>query len=381
MRDDVSALRTSIAAPLFDLTKQGYFTCAASYTNARYCPFTDVAKHIYAQFLAVLDFCEIEYFFFAGSLVGYVRNGRMPPWMDDIDIMIFTDQIPRFEERALPFLQACGFNCKPTVNHPEGTGYHVLAMQKTYGVRKAAISYSATQKIAVPWAQIDVFYSVVDDENIIRNPHGWGLYHLKDVPYEWIVPPQKIKMDGLEFTTFANIEADIKKEYGDVRNELLVRSHNKAFLQAASLEWEVMEQEFNRIVERTISPLTPSLSAEAHSAYRAVNGAVFEASTDASFDEIMLQVIQTNASEVHLTSDDQIFWVMDIKRLIPEIIIAVHINDKMAARIAGQLRQYIDSVTAETPALTNMHKRIVESFYEVLGDQKFLGVREYNKVA
>lgn len=210
-------LKYSIIAPLFDLQEPGYFTCISGYSNARFVPFTDAARHVYQQFFAILSSFGLEYYVFAGTLVGYVRNKRVPPWMDDIDIMIFEKDVPLFEEKVAPMMLECGFNCRPVneQKHPGG-GFHLLALQQQSGRRKDTIRFSADKNISVPWAQCDVFFSRVDKDNVVRNYSNWGLYHKKDIPVEWVMPPQTIEMNGMTFPTFANIESDILQEYGDV---------------------------------------------------------------------------------------------------------------------------------------------------------------------
>lgn len=366
MTNREDTVTTSIAAPLFDLTSQGYFTSIAGYTNARYVPFTDAAKHIYSQIFSILDHFGIEYFVFAGTLVGYVRNGRMPPWMDDIDIMIFGENISLFEEKVAPYMLACGFNCKPAANRLNGGGYHILALQQ--GVKRSeSTPFSSTQNVCVPWAQFDVFFSTVDENNIIRNLKGWGLYHRKDVPLEWVTPPKKIQMDGMQFTTFSNIESDVMQEYGDVRNELVVKTHDTVFLRAPNISWDVFDREFNNLVESTTSKLTPSLSKETYEEYTTIAGNTCTPCATASFDEIISQIVICQATALFLEGDEQIYWVMDIKRLFPEIYISVHFHTIHAAKRAAHLREFIDDAKASDLDLKEKYNQIINSLIAAVG--------------
>lgn len=379
LAEHVSDLEASIVAPLFDLEAYGYFTSIAGYTNARYEPFTDAAKHIYAQIFSILTHFEVEYYVFAGTLVGYIRNGQMPPWMDDIDIMIFEKDIEFFENKIAPFMLACGFNCRPVAKHHAGGGYHVLSLQKS-GTRTDTIPFSATRSISIPWVQVDIFYSKIDDNDIVRNLTGWGLYHRKDVPLNWVIPPQTIRMNELEFSAFANIEADVRQEYGDVRKELVVKTHGKTFLSAAHVEWDVVDQEFSRLVNATVSPLTPSVTPEAYRAYTPLPERCCIPPEDASFDEIMTQIVRENAAEVQLQRDDQIFWVMDIKRLAPNIHLSVRIGSLIAAKHAAHLRQFIDEVAFTGSDLKDKYDDMISTLKSVLGDQTFPGARQVEDI-
>lgn len=374
-----STFANSIAAPLFNLKENGYYTSSAGYTNARYVPLTDMAKHIYAQVFEILKTFNIEYYVFAGTLVGYIRNKKLPLWMDDFDIIIFDKDIPFFTEEISPKLIECGFNSRTVAQKFLGGGYHVLALQQS-GKRTDTIEYSQDKKISVPWAQIDIFFSKVDDNDTIRNLTGWGLYHRKNVPVEWVKPAQIVEMDGLRFPTFANIEADVMEEYGDVRNELVVKTHGATFLSAAHLEWDVFDSAFSEIVNSIISPLTPSLTAEAYKAYRPASGKTCTPDPKANFDEIMLQIIQENASEVVLLGDEHVYWIMDIKRLSPDITIKLDLNSITSAKHAAHLRQFIDEVTSENPKVLDAYQSMIAALESLLGDKKFPGLRRLDEL-
>ena len=375
-----TAFETSIVGPLFDLDKPGYFTSAAGYTNARYVPFTDAAKHIYAQIFGILDHFEIEYYVFAGTLVGYVRNGCMPAWMDDIDIMIFEKDIPVFEEKVAPHMLACGFNCRIVGKHHVGGGYHIIALQQDAN-RNSTIPFSREIQVSVPWAQFDIFFSSVDEQNCIRNLKGWGLYHRKDVPFDWVSPPQEVKMNGMTFTTFANIEDDVRQEYGDVCNELVVKTHNKTFLSAGYMKWDIFDQEFNSFVRAAVSPLTPSLTEVDYLAYVPVDGRKCTPSDNAGFDEIMQRIIGENASAVHLAGVDQIFWVIDVKRLAPDIRLTVEVTSLVAAKRAAHLRQFIDEAIIPGSGLAAEYDAMIAALTDALGSRRFPGARDWKDVS
>ena len=54
----------------------------------------------------------------------------MPPWNDDLDVIIFEDQIRLFEDSTLPLLRECGYACWPVAAPYTGGGYHILALQQ-----------------------------------------------------------------------------------------------------------------------------------------------------------------------------------------------------------------------------------------------------------
>jgi hypothetical protein len=53
--------------------------------------------HIYAKiFFKVLDNFKLDYYTFAGTSIGYIRNKQNIPWVDDYDIIIFEEEIEYF---------------------------------------------------------------------------------------------------------------------------------------------------------------------------------------------------------------------------------------------------------------------------------------------
>ncbi len=178
-------------------------------------------------------------------------------------------------------------------------------------------------------------------------------------------------MNGIAFKTFSNIEDDIQKEYGDVHNELVVQTHGTIFLSAKHAPWDIVNAEFNRIVNLTISHLPPSVTQEAYDAYAPVAGHKCTPPADASFDAIIDQIISENAAEVHLLADEQSFWVMDIKRLFPDIYLSVMISSLLAAKRAAHMNQFIDEVITAGPGVAKSHGEMITALMDVFGKETF----------
>lgn len=70
--------QVNLATPLFDCSLPSIRTSIAGISNAKYEQLTDGSKEIYKQVLRIFERHKLEYFLFAGAIVGYVRNGRMP---------------------------------------------------------------------------------------------------------------------------------------------------------------------------------------------------------------------------------------------------------------------------------------------------------------
>lgn len=349
---------------LFATDERGIFTYAAGYSHARFDQYTALARHVHEQMLGLLDHCGIEYFLFAGSMVGYVRNRSMPYWMDDLDIIIFDDQIQAYEEVALPLFAECGFNCFYQ-DHLKGGGYHMLSMQQGES-RRLTIPLTDTKRVSVPWAQIDVFYTVVDANGIVRNPANWGIYHTRDIPLDWVKPGRIVDIDGLKARVFQEYEADIRKEYGDVCNHVVVRNHSTVFLNAPGIPWERFEVAFKRHLAHTSMVLPDTITPIDLAHFRPVEGRLYRTGADESLASICANVVRTSAERVHLTDGELIFWAMDLKRLFPALGIDVTAGTVLQAQRAAHLRAFIDRVDCFDEGVKSEYDRCVSKLRSLL---------------
>jgi SAM-dependent methyltransferase len=358
---------------LFDLSKTGIYTSVAGYSHARYSQYTEASRHIHDQILKILESFGIEYYLFAGSMVGYVRNRQMPKWMDDLDVIIFDQQVALFESRVIPYLERCGFMCWLPDGFLRG-GYQLIslvqgddrAMVEGYD-RARTIPLAEGVNVPVPWAQVDVFYTTVSEEGFIRNISGWGLYNEKNIPVNWVRPGTFVEIEGRRQRVFSRWEDDIAREYGDVMNNIIVSTHGTTFLTAPDTPWDTVSAEFDRIVAETSRNLPPSLSAEAHAAFRPLPGNRATPGPADSFDAIVAEIVRTSAEEVKLAGGDQIFWVMDLKRLFPTLRIRVQAGDSIEAARAAHLRAFIDAVDFASEQVAAAYGEMTDHLRRALG--------------
>lgn len=350
---------------LFDMSRPGIYTCIAGYSHALYTQYTEASRHIHDQILGILDHFKIEYYLFAGSMVGYVRDRRMPKWMDDLDVIIFDEHIALFESKVIPYLERCGFKCWLPDGFLRG-GYQLVSLLQGNS-RKLTIPVAENVNVSVPWAQVDVFYTTVDPAGIIRNLSGWGLYNEKNIPVDWVRPGTFVEIEGRRRRVFNRWEDDIKREYGDVMNNLVVSTHERTFLKASDMPWNTVSATIDGILSTTSRHLPPSLSDEAHAAFRMrPGGRAIPGATD-SFDAIVTEVVRQSAEELSLTGGDQIYWVMDLKRLFPELRIEVQVENELQAARAAHLRAFIDRVGFASDQAAASYREMIEHLRHVLG--------------
>jgi hypothetical protein len=357
----IEQLKSSIASPLFSFDREGFVTSIAGPTNARYVPCTDAAKHLYNKIFSVFDELGLEYFVFAGALVGYVRNKKLPPWLDDMDVILFEDSIQLFEDKVVPELAGMGFNCRPVAKSLAGAGFHILGLQQSAN-RQDKIAACKDRRVSIPWFQVDIFYSKVDQDGLVKNLSGWGLYHKRQVQFDWFKNPQRVEMDGVRFPTISNVEDDVMEEYGDVCNELVVKTHGTTFLSAAHIEWAVFEAEFDKLSNMLCSSLPPSVDRVSFEEFVPQEGFVLEVSPTATFDDICAEIVRTRAGAVKLKSGDHIFWTMDLKRLFPEVVIEVAVSNVRELARSVHLSDFIDSYCFPSNEMSLQHEKMLANF-------------------
>lgn len=339
----------NVLRPLYDPDRPPTFSSVAGVLNARFDQYTRGSRHVYGQILSVLNHFSLEYYLFAGAVVGYVRNGRMPLWMDDLDIIIFEDQIVFFEEIVLPYLVECGFNCFPPIEFPGG-GHHILGMQ--VGQRRSAtVALTPGHAVRIPWTQVDVFYTHVDRNGFLRNKGDWGLYHRKNVPEDFARPGQIVDIEGLKVRLFSRYEDDIRLEYGDVRNNIVVHSHSEIFLRAPCVSWDAIEREIATFYRDTVDFALPGITAGALAEFAPTPGATYAPEQGESLAEIVAGVLTRRAATVRLFGKPQIFWVMDLKRLLPTVRVEASVASPADAELAAHLSAFIDDTDCAVPGV------------------------------
>ena len=159
-----------------------FYTPCLGITGLKIMTYNNLINDYAKIFFQILDKFKLEYYVFAGTSVGFVRNKSNIPWVDDYDIMIFESQINLFENRIVPFLKNMGF---------------IHAIMNNDFNKKWMGSKIMSQKIKLNENHkgcnflCDIFYSTVNN-GIVRNlnikyvpqlqndnKRAWGLYDKK----------------------------------------------------------------------------------------------------------------------------------------------------------------------------------------------------------
>ena len=209
---------------LFDLNLSNKYYLESVGFNTSVPVYTDF-NHLNAKiFFKILDSLNLDYYVFAGTSVGYVRNKENIPWVDDYDIIIFEEEIPTFENIIQPKLKYYGFNCSKARSNSNNAGWHCTSM---FGPTCFAC---------------DIFYTKIIN-GIIENTEGWwGRYNGKNIPVDVVKPKQYLIIDNdLTLPFFNNIEKDVEMEYGDVYNTCVIQTNH--------CETDVINKVFNEVYD------------------------------------------------------------------------------------------------------------------------------------
>ena len=63
--------------------------------------YTEYIANVAKIFFKILNDNDIEYYLFAGSSIGLLRNSKSIPWVDDYDIIIFEKDMAKFQKIIL----------------------------------------------------------------------------------------------------------------------------------------------------------------------------------------------------------------------------------------------------------------------------------------
>ena len=181
---------------IFDINKSMYYLPTFGITNIKINSFTEYIDDYQKIFFNTINKTNLKYIVFAGSSIGLLRNSQNIPWVDDYDIIIFENEIYYFENTVIKILINNGFNCLKAINNG---GYHILGNQNNKN-----------------YFQVDVFYSYVNENSIVKNIGNWGLYDTKNVNINQILPVKNYNFNGIKLPFFNQVIDDVFNEYGDI---------------------------------------------------------------------------------------------------------------------------------------------------------------------
>lgn len=180
--------------------ENNFFLPSIGITNIKINMHTNLIQ-TYAQVIFnILNKYYIDYYVFAGSSIGLLRNGQSIPWVDDYDIIIFEDKICEFE-KIISIIELNGFSI---LKHGPGS-YQIFG-----------------NKINNKYFQLDIFVSIYDENNIIKNLNCAGLYHFNNIHKNIIYPPKYYNYENILLPFFNDVKKDVFIEYGNIYENCVI---------------------------------------------------------------------------------------------------------------------------------------------------------------
>lgn len=273
--------------------------------------------HLYAKiFFSILNKFNLDYYVFAGTSIGYFRNMKNIPWVDDYDIIIFEDEMDKFKNIVVPELIKYGFRCFNPTHTVIECGHHVLS------------------KFGQKYFQCDIFYTKVDDNNIIKNLNKWGLYNCKNININIVKPKQYLTIDGdLTLPFFNDFKEDIKLEYGDVINNCVFHV-NHCSTNKITKHFKLVYDDFNLIKQTIIDNTNKLFNNHEYINNKTLNNynLFFTNNKSNLFDKTIFFLKYINNEKIknlYITDENFLLFCVDVKFYFKDINIYFYINKEL----------------------------------------------------
>ena len=316
--------------PLLYLPKDGILSCKTVIYN-------NYLHDLFHNIFNIFDKYQLEYYVFAGSAIGYVRNKKNIPWADDYDIIIFEDQQTKFED-IIPILNKNHYFCsRPNDSRPD-----LYPQLCGWQISKP---YNGQDISNGRFFLLDVFLTKVDEDNNIRNTCKFGGYDNKKIPLEYVKPQNIVIFDNLKLPFFSNIEEYVKLEYGDVFNKVIIQvNHNRHDLLILNSDWKVVYDEINKIIDEAKNNTCKKIFTNKN--FEPINKLIIRENENTFGNEFeILEYINANNIGVIFIDNNYRFlnYCFTIKYYYPNIVIKLYLYSKLCSSNIFELN-YVDNV-------------------------------------
>jgi len=167
----------------------------------------EAAMRMLERVSGVLDAADIKYCLDAGTLLGIVRENRLLPWDNDMDMAVSRTELPKLEA-ALDEIRALGY--KARINK------HVKDDPPMLMTEPRIVKVWVPEFVFLRAVILDIFIKTkVDDEYTWAE--GTKRYARKSVPAHFHDELTRIEFAGNSYPIPADAEGYLTQRYGDWR--------------------------------------------------------------------------------------------------------------------------------------------------------------------
>jgi LicD family len=288
-----------------------YYPCIGIYpeTIELYTPFTHDISRLFFQIMESMNQTDdFEYYVFAGSAVGYVRDKKNIPWVDDYDIIVFEEHNDYFLNKIVPKLLENKF----------------YFYKDQFSGKGHKITYDHAGRLIF---LCDIFISYVNDEGFVRDSGECGMTHYTkvDVPLDMVKPAQYVDFDGMYLPFFNKVEEETIFEYGDVRTEIELHFQHIKLLTIHD-KWENVYAAFNTVIKEMRDDTYNQMTVNNRN-YCPDNELVVDSTNKCNAHLPMMYLINdNNVGYLRIKDMTQCRFIYAIKEYFPECKITLEIS-------------------------------------------------------
>lgn len=266
---------------------------------------SDMAK----IYFTILNQSSLEYYVFAGSSIGMIRNGKNIPWVDDYDIIVFKDQITIYKTEVIPLLTKHGITTNIRFNNDD-----------------LLTSSAKIFDYSISW--FEIFTSYINKKGHIRslNDH-WGRYNNKGITMEMVKPAKYLEFDNMGFKIpfFNEWKKDIEVEYGNVIEKVDIHiNHNGGNI--LNYHFSKVYSEFDEIVNNAILNTNTAIQNNEQHSHEYLNKLVIKNKNQFKDRITLLQYIyKNNIGKIFILSNYFVKFTYAIKYYFPNIEIVLYL--------------------------------------------------------
>lgn len=307
---------------LFDTKRELLFLPSHIINNRKTNLFNGLWNDFYKRVFTILNKEKVNYYVFAGTLVGYIRNKKNLPFADDYDIMIFNNEEKNME-KILNILEKNGLSIsQPHIARPDL--YPNMAGWQCGGYIGDIINPPMDRGIL-----FDIFLSEIVN-GIVKNTGNFGTYHHKNIPNTLIQPCTEITIDDITLKTVNKIDEYVEKEYGDVINNVnIYMSHGSEKRILLKAHYSHVYESFDSYIEtakqNTLNKIHFNWNDLSEKTYS--NHSLIKTNKFKDAFEILEYINKNSISKISFTDTSILGFSYDIKYYFPDIELNYYIID------------------------------------------------------